>query len=129
MTSVWVLTSGSYSDLTVDAVFSSLEELEKVTKCFPDGDWNEPQEFVLDELVSTTEKGYFRFLIYREKNGYQRVIKMRPDDGGNSISLSDSPYCNYISCSISADTEERALKVMSEKLAMMKAEDMKELRW
>jgi hypothetical protein len=117
---VWVLTSGEYSDYRIHGVFSS-EQTLKATKEKIDGpggwsEWNEPEEYELDNLLNLVSKGFKKWYIRFDASA--NVERIAPSE----ILVDSSPGAEasfskpgVVQIELLATSEEDALKIASEK--------------
>lgn len=130
MAEVYVLTSGCYSDYTIECVFSTREKAERYVK------------EVLGNSIDYDIEVYELDAVIQDRYFYRVCIDYRNFNISQCIKLSDcelktkarlnyftfNTWCGYpnIVFTIEADTIERAKKIASERLAQIKAlEDVK----
>ncbi len=122
---VYVVTQGQYSDMTIEAVFTT----RKKAQAFIDneGDMNEEiEEFELDKNLRPLSTILTPCM---ERNGDVRMVLKRRDSPTNAESARViSSYMSdqlYLRCDIVTDSEERAIKVCNERRIQILAEN----RW
>lgn len=114
MTTIYVLTSGSYSDYRVDGVYSTREMAQAVI----DRGWGgEIEEYELDELADFLEKGLNCYWVEMQRNGDSEVRASYPNnDGYEELSLWAYEPREYRLCMrIVAKDEQHAVKIANER--------------
>lgn len=120
MTTVYIVTQGQYSDLSIEAVFTSKEKAQAFID--NEGDMNEwIEEFELDKKLRPLSTILTPCM---EKNGDVRIVLKRrgkPDDV--TLTRFGIDYYNkknhYLICDVVTDDEERAIKVANERRTML----------
>ena len=70
MKKVYAVSSGSYSDYRVDAIFSTKELAEEFMRCIPDNDYNNIEEYEIDPPApDLIKRGYAIWSVYMLRNG------------------------------------------------------------
>lgn len=124
MTTIYAVTSGSYSDYSICGVFSSKERaqayidagsLERYT------DYNDIEEYVLDECVDEISRGLFPFRVIMYKDGsVHEVAPTTPQiDKAQYVHWMDraywsppQPWANFY---VWAEIREGAVKIANER--------------
>ena len=112
---VYVVTSGSYSDYRIEAIFENKEDAEALANVLSDGNG-------VDEWEANKQKVVPLWSIWMEKNGDLAEDYVSPS--ANTGSKEDI-YCyddDSIHFEILADTLERAIKVANERGAIIIAQ-------
>jgi len=112
---VYVVTSGSYSDYRIEAIFENKEDAEALANVLSDGNG-------VDEWEANKQKVVPLWSIWMEKNGDLAEDYVSPS--ANTGSKEDI-YCyddDSIHFEIFADTLERAIKVANERRAIIIAQ-------
>lgn len=128
MRTVWILTTGSYSDYSIYGVCNTLDECTRVMTAIPNNDWNEPAEYVVNAMVDLVDRGYKAYSIHLCGDTYD-VSVSDPSHDGNYLFLRD---CKRTECDwarINAKSEKQALKIFTEKRAHMIANNLLRLEW
>lgn len=124
---VYVVTSGEYSDYGIEGIFDSREKAEEYINHSADSDLNDVTEWVLNELMpDKSEKVFklrsefdvisFKVIGYGSEPIHYKDLMCRVDSDGWIPS-------NDVIFYICADTRERAIKIASERLRQVKAEE------
>lgn len=124
---VYVVTAGDYSDYHIKGIFDSREKAEEYINHSTDSDLNDIEEYNLNEpkpdksekvftLRSEFDAIDFEVIGYKAAPNHYKDLMCRADSGG-WIPRNDVIF--YI-CS---DTRERAIKIASERLRQVKAEE------
>lgn len=72
---VYAATSGSYSDYSVDAIFSTKARAQAYREAFPKRDWNEIEEYVIDQWSTEIERGLIHYNVVMYKDGEVRTVE------------------------------------------------------
>ena len=122
---VYVVTTGEYSDYRIEGVFSSREKAEEYINHSTNPYLNGIDEWVLDE--KKPDKGEKIFAV---TSAFDKIDFHVFGGGYYSIEYKDLMQCNsgwYGGCDIRfyiyTDTRERAIKIASERLRQVKAEE------
>jgi hypothetical protein len=116
---VYLVTSGSYSDYGVDAVFSNRETAQKFIDKFPDsyGDKREIEEWELDPFEYEIREGYDCYFLRMSKDGTCTEINM---DNNRSVTLRETSgfdrHGDMWSIVLAKD-EKHAIKITNERRA------------
>jgi hypothetical protein len=81
MRTIYIVTSGEYSDYRIDAVFSTKENAEAHIKMFFNEDsWSTPEieEYIIDQFVNEIRVGKIPISVRMKKNG--DVVDVKKDD-------------------------------------------------
>lgn len=124
---VYVVTAGDYSDYHIKGIFDSREKAEEYINHSSNTELNGVDEWVLNELKpDKSEKVFklrskfdeidFRITGYGPDAAHYKDLMCRADSGGWIPS-------NDVIFYICADTRERAIKIASERLRQVKAEE------
>jgi hypothetical protein len=128
-TKVWVITSGSYSDLRVDRVFSTRELADayyNYKNQFSGSDVNEPDAFVLDEpfekkevitVVKMYSDGGVHHKMFHQPNG----ISVKEGGPSGFFNMARDEAGDFIVWGVVTDDETRAIKVVNEKRTWLMA--------
>ena len=124
---VYVVTSGEYSDYGIEGIFDSREKAEEYINHSASTELNDIEEYNLNELKpDKSEKVFklrskfdeidFHITGYGPDAAHYKDLMCRADSGGWIPS-------NDVIFYICADTRERAIKIASERLRQVKAEE------
>ena len=124
---VYVVTAGDYSDYHIEGIFDSREKAEEYINHSADSDLNNVTEWVLNELKpdkgekmfklrSKFDEIDFHITGYGPDAAHYKDLMCRVDSDGWIPS-------NDVIFYICADTRERAIKIASERLRQVKAEE------
>jgi hypothetical protein len=130
---IYAVNSGSYSDYSIDALFSSKELAEDYMAKVKDGDYNDIEEFQLDPPdADFIKRGYSVWSVHMLKDGTTERITHGTDsyDIGNAGShiiwkRSTAPayrgkgVLDILISDVWAKTEKHAIKIVNEKRAQM----------
>lgn len=136
MKKVYVVTSGSYSDYSIEAIFSTREKAGEFMKTFPDSEYNGIEDYGIDiDAVDKVRHGYALYKITMLKNGeiydrrYQQGISIIENSLSNAMQGGNSHLLNYsddnrniIVLFVSvcwAKNEKHAVKIANEKRVQM----------
>lgn len=118
---VWVVTSGSYSDYSINAVCSTEENAKLIAAKLYDA--NDPLEIELDKFVSQLSLGktYYRAWVFRD----QRPIKVASASPAHDDPQGFEMWPNWNAAAVYlwADNEEDAIKIAADKRAQWLAEE------
>lgn len=122
---VYVVTAGEYSDYRIKGIFSSREKAEEYINYSTNRELNGIDEWVLDE-----KKPNKREKIFKVESSFDNIDFHINGGGDYPIEYKDlmQYYINWnrkpnISFYIYTDTRERAIKIASERLRQVKAEE------
>lgn len=122
---VYVVSSGDYSDYEIESIFSSREKAEEYINHSSNVGLNGIDEWVLDENKPDKRKKIFSVI-----SAFDTIDFHVFGGGYYSIEYKDLMQCNsgwYGGCDIRfyiyTDTRERAIKIASERLRQVKAEE------
>jgi hypothetical protein len=79
MTSVYMVSEGSYSDYRVSGIFSTRERAERWMKTCGGSCYNDIEEMPLDEGLSEIERGLALFSVEITKSGSVRAVRAAGD--------------------------------------------------
>lgn len=124
---VYVVTAGDYSDYHIKGIFDSREKAEEYINHSADSDLNDIEEYNLNELKpdkgekvfklrSKFDEIDFRITGYGPDAAHYKDLMCRVDSDGWTPS-------NDVIFYICTDTRERAIKIASERLRQVKAEE------
>lgn len=127
MKKVYVVTAGDYSDYHIKGIFDSREKAEEYIHYSTDSDLNDIEEYNLNELKpdkgekmfklrSKFDEIDFHITGYGPDAAHYKDLMCRVDSDGWMPS-------NDVIFYICADTRERAIKIASERLRQVKAEE------
>lgn len=125
MAEVYVLTSGSYSDYTIEGVFSTRKKAEKyVEEVLGNVNDYEIEVYELDAVIQ--DRYFYRVCIDYNNFNIAHCIKLSDCELKTKARLNYFTFNTWygypnIVFTIEADTVERAKKIASEKLAQIKA--------
>lgn len=123
---VYVVTSGDFSDYQIVGIFDSREKAEEYINYSANSDLNEIEEYNLNELPDKSEKVFalrsefdvinFEVIGYGSDPNHYQDLMCRVGDAGWGPR-------NVVVFYVCADTRERAIKIASERLRQVKAEE------
>lgn len=128
MEKVFIVTSGSYSDYNIDAVFDTKEKAEAYIKSFGqyDQDFNDIEEYDLNPKTRTRgRKGMFAYHVRMTE-----ALEVKSCFSGESYEdLADNKECFYteyykpfmLDCYVWARDKEHAIKIAVDKAREIKA--------
>ena len=133
MKTIYAVSSGSYSDYRVDALFSSRKLAEEFMTLIKDNDYNDIEEYQLDPpAADLIKRGYAVWRIHMLKDGTtERVERMVNDkydvtNIGHAIwertkasAYKDKGIPDILTSSVWAKTEKQAVKIVNEKRVQM----------
>jgi hypothetical protein len=130
---LYAVSSGSYSDYRVVAIFSTQEKAEVYKATFPDSDLNETEEYPLDPpLAEQWQEGYrvWRVVMLRDgttekcqtDNSY-RMVSSCPDyfiwRRTEALAYAGRGIPDVLTATVLAKSSEHAVKIVNEKRAQM----------
>ena len=127
MKKVYVVTAGDYSDYHIVGIFDSREKAEEYINHSTDSDLNGVDEWVLNEL-----KPDKREKIFEIRSGFENIDCKIVGHSSEPMMYKDLMHImnfglgdrkQYIYFYICADTRDRAIKIASERLRQVKAEE------
>jgi hypothetical protein len=119
---IYIVTSGEYSDYHIDAVFSTKELAEDYIQ--QNGIDYEIEEYNLDEEIDRNTKLWrVKFDIKDGKLKDANVMDYEEDDFRDTCKVLDYFRSQHISFFVDADTMNKAVKIASERLAAVKANE------
>lgn len=124
---VYVVTAGDYSDYHIVEIFDSREKAEEYVNHSTDSDLNDIEEYNLNEpkpdksekvftLRSEFDEIDFEVTGYRAAPNHYKDLMCRVGDSGRG------PF-DFVVFYVCADTRKRAIKIASERLRQVKAEE------
>jgi hypothetical protein len=133
---IYAVSSGSYSDYRIDALFSSRKLAEDFMATITDGDYNDIEEYEIDPpTVDLMRRGYSVWRVHMLKDGTtERVERMGNDkydvtNMGHRIwertkapAYKGKGIPDILTSSVWAKTEQQAVKIVNEKRTQMIAE-------
>lgn len=122
MSTLYVVTSGEYSDYGIEAIFSTRELAQSYIDATTSGDrWSQPgiEEWELDPGADDLRAGRKLWFVRMDRDG--NVPEVRPDRGGSSDSHGFDAIGNMI-CTVWAADQEHAVKIVGERRARFLAE-------
>ena len=127
---VWLVTSGEYSDYSVEGVFSTKENAEAFIKAFPKqyDSYHEPEEWPLDMGVDKIAKGLKSFRVFLDFNTgelYPNYSTRTEDAFEGEFSTELTRLHNggtIFTCNCWAKTSIHAIKIAHDKWAQAKSE-------
>ena len=122
MNKVYVVTSGSYSDYHIEAVFSTEELAEKYIHATKSGNrWDDAsiEEWDLDRNASELRAGYKAYFgrISKEGNISDLEESTLSLSDGHGFDVKNNMYCGFF-----AQDAEHARKILAERHAVISAE-------
>jgi len=124
---VYVVTAGDYSDYHIKGIFDSREKAEEYINHSTDSDLNEIEEYNLNELKPDKREKLFEIRSDFENIDCKIVgpssEPMMYKDLMHIMNFGLGDRKQYIYFYICADTRERAIKIASERLRQVKAEE------
>jgi hypothetical protein len=136
MKKIYAVSSGSYSDYRVDALFSSRKLAEEFMSLVNDNDYNDIEEYELDPpTANLIKRGYSVWRVHMLKDGTtERVERMGNDkydvtNIGHSIwertkapAYRGKGIPDILTSTVWAKTGKQAVKIVNEKRTQMIAE-------
>jgi len=121
---VYVVTSGDYSDYEIDSIFSSREKAEEYINHSTNMGLNGIDEWVLDEKKPDKREKIFSVISDFDEIDFHVSGRYYPIEYKDLMQYNSGWYggCN-ICFYIYTDTRERAIKIASERLRQVKAEE------
>ena len=120
---VYVVTTGSYSDYSVSAIYSDRDSADVATGLLSDS--NDVQEWILDEVPADDIRGRIRYLVVMAKDGLTEKIRTYQYSLDSSHSIGSSPTTGkpslYNYCW--AMNEEHAVKITNDIRVRLIAQD------
>lgn len=123
---VYVVTAGDYSDYHIKGIFDSREKAEEYINHSADSDLNDIEEYNLNEPPDKSEKVFmlrsefdeidFEVIGYGAHPNHYKDLMCRVGDSGRG------PF-HVVVFYVCTDTRERAIKIASERLRQVKAEE------
>ena len=123
---VYVVTAGDYSDYHIAGIFDSREKAEEYINYSTYSDLNDIEEYNLNEPPDKREK------IFEIRSDFENIDCKIVGDSSEPMMYKDLMHImnfglgdrkQYIYFYICADTRERAIKIASERLRQVKAEE------
>lgn len=117
---IYAVSSGSYSDYGIEALFDSKEKAEEYMKHFPKEDYadsyNEIEQYELNPLQDVIRKGLQFFRVWMDKDGNAEDIRNEGASRGNyfQIILDRSTGVEYLNAVVSARDKKHAIKIVNE---------------
>jgi hypothetical protein len=128
MATIYIVTSGEYSDYGIDAVFSTRELAEAYIKQFQDK-WQTMgvEEWTLDPWKKELRKGYKLYSLHMDKAG--NTVDISAQSYGSYGLRDGEPYQGWdangnMTLCLLARNETHAIKIANEKRAMLIANNL-----
>ena len=116
---VYIVTSGTYSDYHIEAVFSTEEKAKAYIEIHGDYDNRMIEEYYVD--VESTEREKAIYIVYISSNGAKaRLSESAEPDTIQAYKVMGRPEFGY-RLTVETDGAERAKKIATERIAQVKA--------
>jgi hypothetical protein len=114
MTTMYIVTQGSYSDYHICAVFDTRERAEQFVALYgPDSDLD-IEEYPLNPEVPTLPAGYTIWRVTMEWDGTTRSV-CHADPGDVLDDIDIIPYIDQMRTTVAARTRQHAVKIANER--------------
>jgi len=114
MKPIFIVTSGSYSDYRINAVFKNKEKAERYAKAFG-GDIEEYEPNPFDKQLS---KGYYPYQVHMNREGSTEKYGVNCGDGKSNCNWFANNYEHaeiYLVANMWAKNETHAIKIANER--------------
>ena len=118
---VWLATEGSYSDYSVEGVFSSEEKAKAFMGAFPGGDWNDVTVWEVDQVSPDIESGRKPYCVRMDREGNTVSVKVEKNSYGYTTYMYNDVNFDVhgnIYCYVWAKDEQHAIKITNERRIM-----------
>ena len=125
---IYIVTSGTYSDYHIDGIFSTQELAEAYIKQFQDKwDKMEVEEWTLDPWKKELRKGYKAYFLHMDKEG--NTLDISAQSYGTYNLRDGKPYQGWdnagnMTLGVLARNETHAIKIANEKRVMLIANNL-----
>jgi hypothetical protein len=133
MKKVYAVSSGSYSDYRVNAIFSTKKLAEEFMRFIPDGEYNRIEEYEIDpQDVDLVKRGYSIWSVHMLKDGNTESITKRDINSfsirniGHQIwrrtkapAFKGKGIPDILTSVVWAKTKQQAIKIVNEHRAQM----------
>lgn len=139
MTTIYVVTSGQYSDYSIRGVFTTKENAQAYINAFSAkySEFNDVEEYELDQWVDEISRGliHWRVIMYRDGSLHEVEKSEYPGFGGDfekGVHWMDRAYWNptqpWANFYVWSETQEAAIKIANERRIMALAAESPERR-